>query len=145
MMNELEINALIDKIKAQLEPMCRTTFCNTGIENKQVFSLLNKLADSILVYHKNTIRCRYKYLQLWRKYTMSLEGDLLIAAFLAARSIKLNEHIKTFDWKIVIDHDNDVLNSILMRGLVDNHYHLGGALLTFQCTWVNLMQNEQCR
>lgn len=145
MMNELEINALIDKIKAQLEPMCRTTFCNTGIENKQVFSLLNKLADSILVYHKNTIRCRYKYLQLWRKYTMSLEGDLLIAAFLSARSIKLNEHIKTFDWKIVIDHDNDVLNSILMRGLVDNHYHLGGALLTFQCTWVNLMQNEQCR
>lgn len=145
MMDMLEINNLINTIKAQLNPMCRKSFYPTGVANKQLLFSLNELANSILVYQENTIRCRYKYLQLWRKYTISLEGDLLIATFLAARSISLNEDIEQFDWKIVIDHDNETLNSIFKQGMVDNHYHLGGALLIFQCTWVNLMENEQCR
>ena len=142
MMDILEINNLINTIKAQLDPMCRKSFYPTGVANKQLLFSLNELANSILVYQENTIRCRYKYLQLWRKYTISLEGDLLIATFLAARSIDLNEDIGQFDWKIVIDHDNEALNSIFKQGMVDNHYHLGGALLIFQCTWVNLMKNE---
>lgn len=145
-MDRSEINNLINAIKAELAPVCRRSFYSISEINKQWLSRLNKLADFLLVYQEDyTIRCRYKYLQLWRKYTISLESDLLIAVFLAARSIRLKCNVERFDWKIVIDHDNEVLNSILRQGIVDNHYHLGGALLIFQCTWVNLMENEQCR
>lgn len=140
-----DINNLIDNIKAQLDPMRIKSLYLSNAVSKQLLHLLKELADFILVYQKNTILCKYKYLQLWRRYTMYLEGDLLIAAFLATRSTSLNKYMERFDWKIVIDHDNKALNSILMQGMVDNHYHLGGSLLIFQCTWVNLMQDERYR
>jgi len=111
----------------------------------QLLKVLTELADEIMIYRDDTVLCKYQYLLCWRKYTMTLEGNLLVTVFLANYSIRFAKFINKFNWKLVIDHDNEILNSILRQGMVDNHYHLGGSLPVFQSTWIEIMKNKLYR
>lgn len=133
---------LIEETKALLKPKNNVIQCKHSFAGNHLLSVLTKLAGELILYKEDTVLCKYQYLLLWRKYTISLESDLPIIVFLANRSIRLNETINKFDWKLVIDHDNEELNSILRQGIADNHYHLGGSLPVFQSIWVELMTNE---
>ena len=46
---------------------------------------------------------------------------------------------KEFEWKLHPDHENHRLNSILRKGVSDNHFHLNGSLPYFELSWISLM------
>lgn len=144
-MNEKNINDLINKASMLLKSENDKSICKNKMIFKYLLDVLTELADELLLYKDGNIYCKYQYLLLWRKYTIILESDLPIIVFLANRSIHLAEFDNRFDWKLIIDHDNEELNCILRKGLVDNHYHLGGSLPVFQCIWTEIMKNKMYR
>jgi len=144
-MNTHFLNNLIEEASELLKPENRATLCKDDNAGRQLIKVLTELSDKIIVYRDDIVLCRYQYLLPWRMYTMNLEGDLLVTVFLANYSIRSAKLINRFDWKLVIDHDNKILNSILSQGMADNHYHLGGSLPIFQCFWIEIMENEVYR
>ncbi len=145
MMNIEIINNLIKEACMLLKSKNKIELHRANIDVNYLLKILTQLANELLRYKDETVFCKYQYLQLWRKYTMNLEGDLLITVFLANQYSGVIEFDNRFDWKLVIDHDNEELNSILKEGIADNHYHLGGALPVFQCVWTEIMKNELYR
>lgn len=146
-MNTVFIDNLIKEAIALLKPENNMNLYKGSNAGSRLLTVLTELADEMIIYKEGAMLCKYQYLLLWRKYTINLEGDLLITAFLVNQSNRHADFINknTFAWKLVIDHDNQELNSILMQGMVDNHYHLGGSLPTFQCIWIEIMTNELYR
>lgn len=144
-MSEKDINNLIKEASTLLKSENDRSVCKNRMVCTYLLKILTELADELLLCKDGKILCKYQYLLKWRKYTIMLESDLLITVFLANRSIHFAEFDNRFDWKLVIDHDNEELNCILRKGLVDNHYHLGGSLPVFQCIWTDIMKNRMYR
>jgi Adenosine deaminase len=144
-MNEKNINDLINEVSALLKSKNVINVCKNKMVCKHLLEILTELANELILYKDGKIFCKYQYLLLWRKYTITLESDLLIIVFLVNQSIHFAEFDNRFDWKLIIDHDNEELNYILRKGLADNHYHLGGSLPVFQCIWTEVMKNELYR
>lgn len=106
-----------------------------------VFEPLFYYAQEFLLICNNEIRCHYSKLMEWRRMTTELSEELIIAAFLA-RSVKPPEiRERGFSWKNVIGHNNEQLNTIMRRGISENHSHLNGAAPIFQISWLSLMNN----
>ncbi len=144
-MNVNMINGLIEEANTLLKPSNNEMLCKNSVAGNRLIKVLSELADEMLLYKDGIVLCKYQYLLLWRKYTISLESDLPVIVFLANQSIQRDESINKFDWKLVIDHDNEELNHIFRQGMADNHYHLGGSLPIFQCIWTDLMTKEPYR
>lgn len=144
-MNVEIIDGLINKANILLKPERNIKVYKDSEIMKYLPKILTELGNELLFYKDEQIFCKYQYLQMWRKYTMNLEGDLLIIFFLANQSSYFLGFNNNFDWKLVIDHDNEELNFILKKGLVDNHYHFGGSLPVFQCIWTEIMKDELYR
>ena len=142
MMNIEIIEKLISEANILLKPQNDINLYKNNGDSKYFFKVLTELANQLLRYKDERVLCKYKYLLLWRKYTSNLEGDLLVIVFLVNQSIYLPKFKTEFNWKLVIDHDNEELNYILKKGLADNHYHLGGALPVFQSIWLELIENK---
>lgn len=112
---------------------------------KRLMSNLLLLANELLTYKGGKVLYQYQHLLLWRFYSMNLESDLLITVFLANLSVHNLEFVARFDWSSIIGHDNEELNSILRRGIVDNHCHLGGSLPVFPSIWTRTMEDASFR
>lgn len=105
-----------------------------------VFEALFYYVDKILIIQNNKILCRYDKLLNWRALTFGLSEDLLVCAFLAkVAEDKMKE--RGYSWETVIGHNNYQLNSILERGISENHFHLFGSTPMFHISWISLMNN----
>ncbi len=84
--------------------------------------------------------CRYDHLLKWRKVSFELEEDLFTTSYLAKLDIRRGWGGRSkFDWKCVVGNDNEVLKSVLNKGLAENHFHLKGSAPYFIMSWINLM------
>ena len=143
-MNTDYLDSLIVKCIKLLKQYNKTICANSSDIGRQLLNIIIELANNFITCKEGELLCRYQYLLLWREYTIHLEGDLLVAAFLASnqKDVSLSHYQKNFDWKLVVDHDNKELNSIFRKGMAENHYHLGGSLPIFQCTWIDMMNES---
>lgn len=120
----------------------RYTPSDTAIETGlNVFDLLLITANYFLDELNGEPVCRYDNILLWRMASLSLDEDLFITAFFAYRDIINPFNRKNFYWKPVISHNNSVLQTILERGVAENHFHLLGSAQFFQLSWINIMNH----
>lgn len=112
------------------------------ISNKlDVFEPVFHYAQEFLLIRNNEVLCRYSRLPDWRRMTTELSEDMIVTAFLARNVRYSNMQFRGFSWKRVIGHDNAQLNSVIRRGISENHSHLNGAAPIFQISWISLMNN----
>lgn len=106
-----------------------------------VFNLLYKYGEKVLSYYNKVPVCRYEYLLNWWKSSNKIGQDLITMAYMAKVDILNGSHSISFSYPAVINNDNDRLNSILDKGLAENHFHLNGSTATFPLSWAYLMNH----
>ena len=118
-------------------------YLQNGQGEFNVFRLLKKLADELLLIREDKPVCRYSQILRWRSVVRAIGEDLPICAFLADRAAKSAYSWSDFEWNPVIGHDNMQLNRIMQKGIADNHFHLFGSAPSFQLIWLKMMNNLQ--
>lgn len=108
-----------------------------------VFAALEELAEQVLIMEENEVLCRYSELLRFRNITNYIEEDLLVCAFLVARSRRYfeSEQYTNLGWDTIIKHNNVQLRGILQEGISENHFHLYGSAPFSHLTWLNFMNN----
>lgn len=106
-----------------------------------VFKALFHYVKHMLIIQKNEVLCQYNELLQWRKLTIELSEDFLVAAYLACEKTPEEMDKRGFQWKLVIGHNNFQLNHIVERGISENHFHLYGSAPMFHLSWISLMNN----
>lgn len=99
------------------------------------------LAKSILVSNDSTACCRIEQTLTWREASLLLGQDLFVCAFLAWKDLQRRQERTDFSWPAVIRTDHTGLNSMIRRGLAENHQHLYGSSQTFALNWCSLMND----
>ena len=77
----------------------------------------------------------------WRDVSFPLGEDIFTTSFLAYRDIIARKSRKYFSWRPTLFSDNRRLNSILQKGVAENHSHLWASSLTFDLNWLALMNH----
>lgn len=108
-----------------------------------VLRLLEKYAADVLCFWQGEPVCRQQSIFSWRDHALQLGQDIFTCADLAA--LDLQEHCIThsFLWAPVIRVDRVELQSILERGLAENHYHMNGSTQIFPISWAYLMNHPE--
>ncbi|MGN0181252.1 MAG: hypothetical protein ACI4DP_02400 [Candidatus Ornithomonoglobus sp.] len=140
-----ELSNLFERMKLQIAEEKRFLAYNSNKYNSlngiSPFDLLLIIANYFLEERCGTPVCKYENLLLWRNASLELDEDLFIAAFFAYKDIIRSVHKRNFCWKPVISHNNYVLQTVIDRGIAENHFHLNGSAQTFQLSWITLMNN----
>lgn len=117
-----------------------------GRKNKgelDIFGLLKKYSDRILIRQNDEIVCEYRKFLYWREITQELSEEMVVACFLASEKQKHVTEQVDFGWKTTITHNNWELHKILGKGIAENHSHLKGSSAIFQLTWIRLMDRPE--
>lgn len=104
-----------------------------------VFDLLEVFNRLVLGSVHEEVTCRFEYLQCWRDVTCKIDAGIFAAAKYAEIDLENGKVRNTFTWKPLIGNNNAELNTILSKGISDNHFHLFGSVYYFDLSWLNLM------
>lgn len=142
-----ELYNLFERIKVQISE--ETSFLRCAAQNNvdgiDVFDLLLIISNYLLDESYGTPLCKYEHILLWRRASLELDEDLYITAFLAYKDIIRPVNNRSFCWKPVIPHDNSVLQTVMNRGVAENHFHLTGSSQSFGLSWINIMNHPESR
>lgn len=108
-----------------------------------LFSLLADYAQQSLCFYGSYPVCRLEWLLEWRELSLDLGQDLLVCAGIARQDVENSRIRSDFCWPIAVRTDDRELNSILRRGLAENHFHLNGSTQGFPLTWGFLMNHPE--
>lgn len=97
----------------------------------------------MLYLHGGEPLCRLKTLLQWRELSLDLGQDLLVCAGLAQQDAEICCIRSDFCWPIAVRTDDRKLDSIIERGLAENHFHLYGSTQGFPVTWGFLMNHPE--
>lgn len=106
-----------------------------------VFEILLKFAETVLLEEGEEPVISYMHLLRWRMLSHMLEENLFTTAFIAYKDLKRRSSIREFGWKTVIGNNNVYLKQILNEGLSENHFHLKGSAPYFQLSWIAMMNH----
>lgn len=106
-----------------------------------IFSLLKRVTEELLYIRNDEPVCRYSELMRWRMLVKNIGEDFPVCAYLASRTEKTGYIWNDFEWNVVLNQDNIQLNSILQKGISENHFHLYGSSPAFALSWINLMNH----
>lgn len=111
-------------------------------DGADVFSVLWHLGDQVLVEKDGELLCKMPYLLYWNSITSKIGQDIVTCAWMAHRDSfagRNRSHECAFAWKPILSTDDSALNTVLNKGLAENHYHLNGSTQSFMLNWVYLM------
>lgn len=122
--NDDEVNYLLDKYTQLSKRVTPTGFKGNTI-NFFVY-----IADNLMFYQNGKVTIRFDNLLEWNGIINKIDANILFAmkAALEGHEILLDDPHK-------VDHDNNRLNTILSRGISDNHMHLKGSGYTSDMNW----------
>lgn len=109
-----------------------------------IYSSLYLYADEVLHYDGNNLTCRLKEILNWHSIYLRLGQDIFTTAWFAWRNhLDCPDHMKgrKMTWPAILKTDDTRLNSILKRGLAENHFHLHGSTQNFALSWACLMNH----
>ncbi len=106
-----------------------------------VFDALTAFDYSVLMEENGEPVCQYQHLLRWREMIVVLEEDLFITSFFALKDLISGNKRRDFFWRPVIGHNNFALNSLVAKGVAENHFHLKGSAPTFHLSWLSLMNH----
>lgn len=105
-----------------------------------VFFLLAEISRRVLRLDGSTPVCRFSQLLSWQTIYQKLGQDLFTTAFVAYHDLRCGWPSRSeFAWDPVLKTDNAQLNTLLQRGIAENHCHLGGTSQNFALSWACLM------
>lgn len=105
-----------------------------------VFFLLVEMSRKLLRLDGNTPVCRFSQLTDWQEIYQRLGQDLFTTAFMAHHDLQHGWPSRSeLAWDPVLKTDNVQLNTLLRRGIAENHCHLGGTSQNFALSWACLM------
>lgn len=105
-----------------------------------VFFLLAEMGSRIFRMEGDTLVCRFSQLMAWQNIYQKLGQDLFTTAFWAYNDQQRGwPRRREFAWDPVLKTDNIQLNTMLQRGIAENHCHLGGTSQNFALSWACLM------
>lgn len=105
------------------------------------FYLLTHFNEQVLKEIETEPFVHFHHLLKWRDLTFNLGEDSFTTSFLAYRDIIANKSRKYFSWRPVLFSDNRRLHELLQKGVAENHSHLWASSLTFDLSWVALMNH----
>lgn len=117
----------------------------TSFKKKNIFLYVMKVAEKMLIYDGCEVRCRFEELLRWREISFQLGQDFFSCAFLAKHDLLKQYERKYFAWSPILYSNNERLQSILKKGIADNHFHLGGSTKIFELNWISLMNQIEDR
>lgn len=109
--------------------------------NVNIFSLLARYGEQVLQLHNGEPLCRQETIISWRMTTHDIGQNLVTCSFLASEDARNQHESIYFEWPSVVRTNNLLLQSILKRGLAENHFHLNGSTQVFPLTWGFLMNH----
>lgn len=105
-----------------------------------VFLLLVEMGRRVFRLDGGALVCRFLQLLPWQRVYQRLGQDLFTTAFLAWEDLRRGRAPRReFTWEPVLKTDNIQLNTLLRRGVAENHCHLGGTTQNFALSWACLM------
>lgn len=117
--------------------------CNNNNNAKEIFDILFRYADYVLKVRNGVPVCKIEQILNWNSLYSRLGQDIFTTAAICKNAIRCHIDICNFDWEAVIKTDDDRLNTILGKGLAENHYHLNGSTQSFDLSWICLMNHIQ--
>jgi len=127
----------------------RNRYCNVKKsleDNNGVWGLLNHCGTKMLENSGEEPRCRIEYAIPFSEIGQAIAQDHVVLAWMAHsdwQSGKNRLKQETFTWPAILRSDDARLNSIIEKGLAENHYHLNGSTQNFALTWAALMNNPE--
>ena len=109
-------------------------------EVSNIFDLLCIYGEKVLTRNNNVPVCKYEHLLNWWKMSNKMGQDIITMAYMAKNNIT-GAHSVSFAYPVAISNDNNRLNTILDKGLAENHFHLNGSSATFPLSWAYLMNH----
>lgn len=110
-------------------------------ETKSPFHLLSHFTKQVLTEVESQPFVQYHHLLKWRDMTLKLGEDVFTASFLAQRDIIARKKRTQFSWRPILFSDNQRLHELLQQGVAENHSHLWASGLTFDLSWLALMNH----
>ena len=110
---------------------------------QNVFDYLVRFGEKTVTMQNSIPVAKFEHILEWREVTHKIDQTNVIAAYLASLSIANGHKQSYFGWPTVISTDNRLLQSILNKGLSENHYHLHGSTQIFPITWVGMMNHPE--
>lgn len=110
-------------------------------QNGGILRLIEQYANDVLRFQQGEPMCKQESLFSWRDNALDLGQDLFTCAGLAALDVRERCVTENFLWAPVIRTDRVELQSILDRGLAENHYHMNGSSQIFPISWAFLMNH----
>lgn len=114
-------------------------------ENPSIFNLLWKFTNPILKEKNYSPVCTHENLLRWKMTSHKLGQDILTTSYLAYKDTATSVNRHYFTWKPMVNSDNIRLKNMLKKGMAENHFHLKGSSITYNLSWINLMNNPLCR
>ena len=99
--------------------------------------------EKVLRLMGNAPRCRIEQVGSWRKAFLDLGQDIFICSFLAREDRRKRQNRYDLTWPAVIRTDHTGLNTLLDRGLAENHQHLYGSSQSFALNWCCMMNHPE--
>lgn len=132
--NKDEINNIINLIENKW---------NRNLYTKQnnIFNMILKFANSVLIEENGEPLCNYENLLRWRELSFQLGEDIFTASFFANKDYEAGRERTKFAWRPIVGTNNVRIKELLKKGLAENHFHLKGSAPHFQLSWISLMNN----
>lgn len=105
------------------------------------FYLLTHFNEQLLKEIEIEPFVRFHHLLKWRDLTFHLGEDTFTTSFLAYRDTVANKSRRYFSWRPVLFSDNRRLHELLQKGVAENHSHLWASSLTFDLSWIALVNH----
>ena len=142
LLDETEIQRRLQSLKNEIDfQLYENRSDMEGSDEFNIYDLIDIFANRVLVEKQDSVVCRFKYLQEWRKVTNKVENTVFLADMYAKNDYKKGKYRNNFIWPDIIGHDNIQLNRILSSGISDNHFHLLGSVHYFSFSWIMLMNH----
>lgn len=109
-----------------------------------IFSVLAMYADKVLHYNGDELTCHSEKILNWHSIYWRLGQDIFTTAWLAwLNHLECPDKMKgsKMAWPAILKTDDGRLNSILMKGVAENHFHLHGSTQSFALSWACLMNH----
>ncbi len=107
-----------------------------------VFGLVAYATQDILTTNaQNECICHYKSLLDFRRLSHPIGSTVFIAAHLAYKDVLQPFNRRVFSWSPIVRCDNYQLQTVLNKGMAENHYHIGGSTDAFLFQWICLMNH----
>lgn len=109
------------------------------------FRGLYQYADCVLKLEDEIPVVRIDQCLDWNDITSRLGQDIFTTAWLAWKDVKdRRRDNRSLDWSAIIKTDDKRLNTMLKKGLAENHFHLHGSTQSFSLSWVCMMNHPEC-